>query len=121
MKKVLIVDDEEDVLNVLTKRLSSEGYHVIKAVNGEEAIMKAKKEIPDLILLDVVMPGMDGGEVQHVLSEDDATKNIPILFLTCLLSKEDEKREGHISGNNFFIAKPYKPDELLNMVRDRIK
>ncbi len=121
MKKILIVDDEEDVLNLLAKRLSGQGYIIIKAKSGEEAIRKAKMEIPNLILLDIVMPKIDGGEVRHILSEDDITKDIPIVFLTCLLSKEDERREGHAIGKNFFIAKPYNPDELLDMVRDHVR
>ncbi len=83
MKKVLIVDDEPDVLEVLGRRLTQAGYQVIKAQNGEDGILKAKKELPNLIILDIIMPDMDGGSVANKLKEDKTTKDIPIIFLFC--------------------------------------
>ncbi len=120
-KKILIVDDEEDVLAVLEKRVSGAGYQVIKANSGLDAVAKAKKELPDLIILDVLMPGMDGGDVASTLKQDDATKGIPIIFLSCLYTKKDETDEGHLIGENFFVSKPYKPDEFLDIIRDRLE
>lgn len=117
MKKILIIDDEEDVLNVLGRRLADTGFRVIRARNGAEGIDKAKKERPNLIILDIWMPGMDGGEVAQRLKQDSQTKDIPIVFLTCLYSKEDEKRIGHDTGKNFVIAKPYNPEELMDILR----
>ena len=121
MKKVLIVDDEEDVLVVLGKRLYKAGYQVAKARSGHEGVEKAKKELPNLIILDILMPDMDGGEVIKVLKEDAATKDIPVIFLTCLYTKQDEKKEGHLVGKHLFIAKPYSSSELLNIVSEKIK
>lgn len=119
-KKILIVDDEEDALTVLENRLSTSGYSVIKADNGQEAIRLAKDEQPDLVLLDIAMPGMDGAEVAEILKKDPDTKNIPVVFLTCLFTKDEEARQGHGSSSNFFIAKPYNPEELLGEIEKRL-
>ena len=120
MKKILIVDDEPNILKVLGRRLSQEGYSVMEAQNGEEGVMKAKADPPNLIILDMAMPGMDGPDVARIIREDEATKNIPIIFLTCLYTKEEEKKEGHLIGKNFFVAKPYNPVELLEIIRQNI-
>lgn len=121
MKKVLIVDDEEDVLQVLSKRLQDAGFQVIKARNGKEGIEKAKQELPNLILLDIIMPDIDGGEVAEILKQDVMTKDIPVIFLTCLYTKREEKAEGHAIGENFFVAKPYDFKEVLDIVRQQMK
>lgn len=119
-QKILIVDDEKDALTVLEKRLSTAGYSVIKADNGKDAVRLAKDEQPDLILLDIGMPFMDGGMVAEALKNDPITKDIPIVFLTCLFTKRDEAREGHIIADNFFIAKPYNPEELLREIKKQL-
>lgn len=121
MKKILLVDDNEDVLEVLGKRLYNAGYQVIKAKSGREAIEKAKRELPNLIILDIFMPDIDGGDVAQSLKEDAAMKDIPVIFLTCLYTKQEEKREGHLIKENFFLAKPYNPNELLEIIRKTIK
>lgn len=121
MKKILVIDDEKDVLDVLEKRLSVAGYRVIKADNGKEGIEKARSEAPDLILLDILMPDIDGGEAARILKEDSLTKDIPVIFLTCLYTKNDEVQSGHLSGANFFVAKPYNPEELLDIISRQIK
>ncbi|HAJ56928.1 MAG TPA: two-component system response regulator [Candidatus Omnitrophica bacterium] len=115
-KKILAVDDELEVLTLLEKRLSSAGYDVVTATNGKEAVELAKRERPALIVLDILMPGMDGSETAAVLHDDPNTKDIPILFLTCLFTKREEQFEGHEVGHNFFIAKPYDPADLLTEI-----
>jgi two-component system alkaline phosphatase synthesis response regulator PhoP len=120
LKKILIVDDEDDVLKVLEKRLTTAGYAVIKARNGEEAIRLVKSDRPSLILLDINMPGMDGGQVRGVLKSDPMTKDIPVIFLTCLLAKDEEKVLGHERGGDFFIAKPYNVDDLLKQIEEHL-
>jgi CheY-like chemotaxis protein len=119
MKKILIVDDEKDVLMVLEKRLTAAGYEVVKANNGKDAIIIAKRERPDLILLDIAMPEMSGGEAAKILKSDPDTKDITIIFLTALLEKIDKEGERLIGGMQF-IAKPYKPEELLEIIRKNI-
>lgn len=120
-RKILIVDDEPDVLKLLGERLEKAGYSVIRAREGKEAVELAVKNGPDLIILDIAMPGMDGSEVAAVLRANEKTKAIPILFLTCLFTKQEEKVCGHLLGQNFFIAKPYDVKELLGEIGKRIK
>ncbi len=119
-KKILVVDDEPDVLLLLGERLSKAGYDVIKASGGQEAIELAQKESPDLVILDIAMPGMDGSEVANTLRAQPETQGTPIIFLTCLFTKQEEKACGHVLGQNFFIAKPYDVNELLSEIKTRI-
>jgi len=119
-KKILIVDDEKDVLTVLQTRLSSAGYEVIKANNGNDAIAAAKSESPDLIVLDIMMPGMDGSQTSQVLKNDPQTKKIPIIFLTCLVTKEEEAKEIPSIEGECFLAKPYDSNELIRKIKKHL-
>ncbi len=119
-KKILVVDDEKNVLMVLGETLSGAGYDVIKADNGSDAIAMARGEHPDLILLDLMMPEMDGSAVAETLENDPATKDIPVIFLTGLLTKEEEKGS-HIRGGKHFIAKPYDAEELLEVIGECLR
>ena len=116
-KKILIVDDDKDVLSVLEKRLTVEKYSVITANNGQDAIILAKAQRPDLIMLDIIMPDIDGAEVAGKLREDPETRNIPVIFLTCMLTPEEEKQKRHHVAGNIFIAKPYDIKELLSEIK----
>ena len=117
-KKILIVDDERDVLSVLGKRLTEEGYFVITAETGNDAITLAKSKCPDLIVLDIDLPDMHGGEVALKLKENPKTKSIPVIFLSCLYSKTDEVEKGHLIGNNVIFSKPYEMRELLTAIKE---
>lgn len=119
-KKILIIDDEEEVLNLLEKRLSWAGYSVIKADNGIEALVLAKSQNPDLIILDIMLPGMGGEEVGQRLEESPDTKHIPIIFLTCLVSR-DEQRTIDSNAGHTIIAKPYDAEELLSEVKKHLR
>lgn len=112
-KKILIVDDEPNILTLLESRLKSAGYDVIKANNGKDALFLAYKEKPNLILLDIVMPGIDGSQVSEALKNNPVTSNIPVIFLTCLITKEEELKKKSCLDCNFFISKPFNSDELL--------
>jgi CheY-like chemotaxis protein len=118
MKKVLIVDDEEDLLKVLGKRLTVEGYSVIKATNGKDAIALAKSQHPDIIILDIIMPEMDGGEVAAELKEHPSTQNIPVILLTAILSKAEEEKYGSIVGGHITLAKPLDAEKLLDQMKN---
>jgi two-component system alkaline phosphatase synthesis response regulator PhoP len=113
-KKILIVEDEQDVLKVLAKTLATEGYSIITADNGSDAIKLAKSEHPDLIVLDILLPDMDGDDVSMILKENFETQNIPIIYLTGVFPKrEEEEKYGRIVGGHVLIAKPYSLEELL--------
>ena len=111
-KKILIVDDERDALFILEKELTAKGYSVIAADNGSSALNLAKSEHPDLIILDIWMPGMDGPEVAAKLGEDPKTKDIPVIFLTCLFQKREGEEQGRVVAGKVLIAKPYSIEGL---------
>ncbi len=111
-KKILIVDDEKDALSILEKELAGRGYSVISADNGSDAINLAKSQYPDLIILDIWMPGMDGPEVAEKLQEDPETKDIPVIFLTCLFQKREGEEQGRVVAGKVLIAKPYSIEGL---------
>jgi CheY-like chemotaxis protein len=98
-RTILIVDDEPDILRVLASGLSVLGFSVISESNGSDAIITAVEKQPDLVILDVIMPGMDGGEVARKLKELPETMDIPIVFLTGMFPKRDQGQEfGMIDG-----------------------
>lgn len=112
-RKILIVDDEKDALFIIKKELEARGYSVITADNGNDALKLAKSNYPDLIILDIWMPEMDGAEVAARLKQDIQTKNIPVIFLTCLLKKREEGKDGLVIADKVYIAKPYDIEGLV--------
>jgi DNA-binding response OmpR family regulator len=115
-KKILIVDDERDIVKVLVIRLQSSGYEVIAAFDGAQGVFMAHKEKPDLIILDIRMPAGDGFSVAERLKRSSHTWTIPIIFLTGSPEREAEGRAMDL-GARFFIKKPYDPEELLDAVK----
>ncbi len=115
-KKILIVDDEKEALFILEKELTARGYSVIAADNGSDALNLAKSEYPDLIILDIWMPEMDGAEVAAKLKEDPKTKDIPVIFLTCLFQKREGEEEGRVVAGKVLIAKPYSIGALSTQI-----
>ncbi len=111
MKKVLIIDDEPEILLILKFRISNWGYDPITASSGKEGIEIALKENPDLILLDVMMPGMDGFEVLKKLKTTEKTKNVPVIMVTVAAAKSDIEK-GISLGASYYLAKPYDAQEL---------
>jgi len=116
--KILIVDDERDALRILEKELAARGYSIIAADNGNDALNLAKSEHPDLIVLDIWMPDMDGSEVAARLKEDLTTKDIPIIFLTCLFQKREEEEQGRVVAGKVLMAKPYSISALSTRIRE---
>jgi len=113
-KKILIVDDDPTALKILEKILLSEGYWVAKATNGKEALYIADDFLPDVIILDIMMPVMDGTITLEHLEKNPRTRNIPVLFLTSLISKAEELRK--FTKNRCFLAKPIDKDKLLREI-----
>ena len=114
--KILLVDDEQDILDFLSYNLEKEGYWVDTATNGKEAIAKAKKNIPDLIVLDVMMPGMDGIETCRELRNSDSLKNVLIAFLTAR-NEDYSQIAGFDVGADDYITKPIKPRVLVSRIK----
>ena len=117
--KILIVDDDPTALRILEKIFLSEGYLVAKATNGKEALAKADNLLPDVIILDIMMPVMDGTITLEYLERNPRTKNIPVLFLTSLISKKEESVR-FIKGRRF-LAKPVDRDKVLKAVEESLK
>lgn len=114
-KRVLIAEDEPDIRNLVVFSLQYAGYEVIEALNGEEAIKLAAREQPDLILLDVRMPKMNGYEACSVLKAQESTRKIPVVFLSAR-GQETEIKHGLELGAEEYILKPFAPDELYQRV-----
>jgi two-component system KDP operon response regulator KdpE len=114
-KKILIVDDEPDILRALTLRLKTAGYDVVVAMDGAGALVAAVREQPDLVLLDIGLPGGDGHFVAASLQSIAETLHIPILFLSARHSPQDLVN-ARKSGALGFITKPYDPEDLLRRV-----
>lgn len=122
MKKILVVEDEVHTRETIKDRLEFEGFEVITAQNGETAIKLARAEKPDLVTLDIMLPGrMDGTEVGAALGKDERTRNIPIIFVTCLWTREEEKKMGHEIGEQVVIAKPFDFNELVEVIKKKIE
>ena len=118
-KKILLVDDEADMLTVMGAVLHNGGFDVIKASSGKEAVGLAKTERPDLILLDLKMPQMDGVATTDVLKSKSATREIPIAYLSNLIDEKQlvkSRALGSKIGNLFFIPKTYSPEKILKIV-----
>lgn len=118
-KKILIVDDEEEALSHLKNILLRAHYEVVSATNGKDALELARNLKPDLLIMDIVMPDIDGADVASMLSEDPSTADIPVIFLTGILTKE-EQLVGKRTGKHRVIAKPIAPAELLELINQTL-
>jgi two-component system alkaline phosphatase synthesis response regulator PhoP len=116
-KKILLVDDEVDLVETVRFPLEMEGYHVLVSYNGEDALNQARKENPDLILLDLMLPKLDGYKVCRLLKFDERYKHIPILMLTAK-TQEKDKVLGLETGADEYITKPFEMDFLLEKVKE---
>jgi two-component system, OmpR family, alkaline phosphatase synthesis response regulator PhoP len=118
-RKILVVEDEADFLQLLRLRFREEGFAVATANNGIDAVKKARSLLPDLILLDVMLPELDGFAVCEILRNDAATASIPVVMVTGLCGQMS-RCAGIESGATDFVTKPTSPDELVSKVRDRL-
>lgn len=114
-KKILVVDDEKDLVDLVKIRLEANKYEVVTAYNGKEGIKKAKDDKPDLILLDIMMPEMDGFMVIKELRKKEITKNIPIIIVT---AKDKMKGLFEPEGIVDYVVKPFTSDEILLRIKD---
>ncbi len=114
-RKILVVDDEDDILNFLELVLSEKGYEVVTASGGQEALTRAQLERPDLVLLDIMMPQMDGWEVLKLLRVDEETAEIPVAMLSARTEARD-RVQGLQEGAIDYICKPFSLSELLGKI-----
>jgi len=115
-EQILVVDDEEDILELVRFNLSKEGYQVLCAATGEKAVEIARAELPDLMVLDLMLPGMDGLEVTKFLKNNPETQNIPIVMLTAK-GEESDVVTGLELGADDYVTKPFSPRILLARVK----
>ena len=115
MTKILIVDDEKDIVETLSFLLKSKGYEVISAYDGEEGLKLAKEEKPDLIILDVMMPKINGYKICRLLKYDAKYKNITIIMVTAR-SQDNDKLIGEETGADEYITKPFEFSDVLDVI-----
>ena len=123
VNKILVADDDENILSSLSSVLSLEGYDVVTASNGEETLSKIKKESPDLLILDLMMPEMDGASVAFDLNSKSSGKKIPIIIVSGLVLEDhaNARAFGTNSTNSFFLKKPFEINELIELVAKALK
>ena len=114
--KIVLVDDDRHVRDVVSQMLASRRYSVIAVRDGRSAMPKILEEQPDLILLDIILPGVDGTTIAQLVREDPRTAHIPIVFLTGLVESEETHRDDHRIGGHFFLAKPFDATELFGVI-----
>lgn len=119
-EKILLVDDEVDFVEVLSTRLEANGFEVLPAYDGEEALEKVKEYKPDMIILDIMMPKINGFDVCRKLKLDQNYKDIPIIMLTAKFQASDVKF-GAAMGANAYITKPFEPGVLLDKIHELLK
>ena len=115
-KRILAVDDQEDLRGVLRDLLNGSGYTVIEAADGEAGVAKAKSDNPDLILMDIQMPVIDGYEATRRIKGDPALNPIPIVAVSSFAMKGDEEK-ARAAGCDHYVTKPYSPMQLLRLIR----
>lgn len=118
-KRILVVEDEKAMVDMIKMRLEANNYEVLVAYDGQEGLDKAKKEKPDLIILDLMLPRMDGYKVCGLLKKDTRYNKIPIVMFTAKARKEDKKL-GEEVGTDAYIVKPFEPQVLLEKIKELI-
>ncbi len=118
-RRVLVVEDQEDNRRILRDLLTTVGYEIIEAVTGEEGVALAETQRPDLILMDIQLPGLDGYEATRRIRANPALGHIPIIAVTSYALSGDDAKALE-AGCNAYIAKPYSPRELLAMIRQYV-
>jgi DNA-binding response OmpR family regulator len=121
MKKILIIEDEEMLVNMYESKFKTTGYDFIKAINGEDGLVAAQQQKPDLILLDVILPKMDGFLVLKKLKEDPNTKDIPVILLTNLGQDEDKEKGKAMGAVNYLVKANLTPTEVVDKVQEILK
>jgi len=120
-KKILIVEDDKFLRELISMKLQKEGYTIIEAVDGEEGEKKIKEEKPDLILLDLILPGIDGFEVLSRIKEDPAVSSIPVIILSNLGQKEEIEKGLKLGAIDFLVKAHFTPGEIIEKIKNVLK
>jgi len=120
-KNILIVEDDEFLRGLINKKLASEGFGVISAIDGEDGIKKAKEDKPDLVLLDLVLPNIDGFEVLSKIREDASISKTPVIILSNLGQKEDIDKGMKFGATDYIIKAQFTPEEIVERVKNILK
>lgn len=119
-KKILVVDDEKDIVALMKGRLELSGYEVIEAFDGSEGLEKARKERPDLVILDIMLPKIDGFQVCRMLKFDTDYKDIPVMLFSARAGEHD-KATGEEAGADAYLVKPFDSNVMLSKVKQLLK
>lgn len=117
MTKILIVEDDKFLRDLISRKLKGSGYDIVEAIDGEEGVTKAGEEMPDLILLDLILPGMDGFEVLEKIKEDPKTSQIPVIILSNLGQREDIERGLRLGAEDFLVKAHFTPAEIIEKIK----
>lgn len=120
MTKILVVEDDQFLREMICRKLNKEEYEVVEAVDGEEGEKKVKEEKPDLVLLDLILPGIDGFEVLERVKKDENVKNIPVIILSNLGQKSEVERGLNLGAVDFLIKAHFTPAEIVKKIREII-
>ena len=119
-QKILIADDDVETLRLIGLMLQRQGFEIAAAANGVQALEMSQTISPDLIILDVMMPDIDGGDVAASLAETEELKNVPVVFLTAIVTEEETKPTGSFIGRHTFLAKPVNLKNLITCIENHI-
>lgn len=121
MKKILVVEDDKFLRELISRDLVKEGYDVVEAVDGEKGIESIKKENPDLVLLDLILPGIDGFEVLSRMKSDPALSQIPVIILSNLGQRDDIERGLELGASDYLIKAHFTPNEIIEKIKTMLK
>jgi DNA-binding response OmpR family regulator len=120
-KNILIVEDDDFFRELIAKRLSSEGFDIFEAIDGEQGLEKIKELKPDLIILDILLPGIDGFEVLSKIKEDPSVVSVPVVILSNLGQKEEVEKGMRLGATDYLIKAQVTSDEITNKVKSVLK
>jgi len=120
-KTILIIEDDKFLRQLIAQKLLKDGYDISEAIDGEEGLKKVKEEKPDLVLLDLILPGIDGFEVLSQMKREDALSQIPVIILSNLGQKEDVERGLNLGAVDYLIKAHFTPREIVEKVKNALK
>jgi len=120
-KKILIVEDDKFLRELIARKLIAENYEIIEAIDGEEGLKKIKEEKPDLVLLDLILPGIDGFEVLSKMKDDPALASIPVIILSNLGQREDLEKGLKLGAVDYLVKAHFTPNEIIEKVKQALK